>query len=256
MHDDLKPSNILIRRAAEGLKLYVTDYGIGGLAVARAVRQTRRPTNSREQLMTEAVRGTYTPLYASLEQMTRRRDEPADPRDDVHALGVIWYQLVTGDLKMLRVPADWTDELRGRGLSEELIRLLGTCLATAEKRPVSAGILAAELRALTTPTAKPGPPQRPAPASQPQQKLRKPSKPERHSVWRQPVPWVAQRLAALKAIVARRNVWRQPVLWVVLSVLLLGPVAVGLVTTLNHPWPGLRFDNSPIGGERPPDVAP
>jgi hypothetical protein len=131
VHDDLKPSNILIRRAAEGFKLYVTDYGIGGLALARAARQTKQPTNSREQLLTEAVRGAYTPLYASPQQMARRRDESADPRDDVHALGVIWYQLVTGDLTMLRIPADWTDELRVRGLSHELTQLLGTCLYSA-----------------------------------------------------------------------------------------------------------------------------
>ncbi len=84
--------------------------------------------------------------------MTRRREEPADPRDDVHALGVIWYQLMTGDLEMMQVPADWTDEVRARGLSKDLTGLLGSCLAAkAEKRPASAGILAGELRALTTP---------------------------------------------------------------------------------------------------------
>lgn len=179
VHDDLKPSNILIRRVEDGLKLYVTDYGIGGLAVSRAVRQTQKPANSREQLLTEAVRGAYTPLYASPQQMARRRDEPADPRDDVHALGVIWYQLVTGDLTMLRVPADWTEELRGRGLREELIGLLGTCLASkAEKRPASAGILAAELRTLTKPAVKPEPPTPPGPVSPPEAEKSKDRKPE------------------------------------------------------------------------------
>ena len=153
VHDDLKPANILVQRAADRPKLYVTDYSIGGLALARAVKQTRLPTNSREQLLTETVRGAYTPLYASPQQMTRKRDEPADPRDDVHALGVIWYQLLTGDLTMVRVPTDWTDELRGRGLTEDLTRLLGACFADkAEKRPANAGILAGELRAPITPS--------------------------------------------------------------------------------------------------------
>ena len=202
VHDDLKPSNVLIRRAADGIHLYVTDYGIGGLAVARAVRQTRQPTNSREQLLTEAVRGAYTPLYASLEQMTRRRDEPPDPRDDVHALGMIWYQLVTGELTMLRLPADWTDELRGRGLSEGLIRLLGTCLAKAEKRPASAGILAGELRTLTSPVVPPPPPPPPSPPGGERSAKRVQEAPQRRNEQKPLVPghwrlWAALAVAVL-----------------------------------------------------------
>ena len=149
-----------------GPELHVTDFGIGGLAVARAVRQTRQPTNSREQLLTEAVRGAYTPLYASPQQMTRRRGEPPDPRDDVHALGVIWYQLVTGDLTMLRVPAG-LDGGAARARPERGVDPVAgdRCLAKAEKRPASAGILAAELRALTAPP--PVPPRAPPPPPPP-----------------------------------------------------------------------------------------
>ena len=39
--------------------------------------------------------GAYSPLYASPQQM---KGEKPDPRDDVYALGVIWHQLLTGDL--------------------------------------------------------------------------------------------------------------------------------------------------------------
>ena len=45
--------------------------------------------------MTSLVRGSCTPMYASPDQM---RGADADPRDDVHALGVIWYQILTGNL--------------------------------------------------------------------------------------------------------------------------------------------------------------
>src|SRR5689334_8118042 len=73
VHSDLKPANILVRRGAGGeMELRVTDFGIGGLAAARAARQTRLASRSRQELMTEAVRGAYTPLYASPEQMKRR----------------------------------------------------------------------------------------------------------------------------------------------------------------------------------------
>jgi formylglycine-generating enzyme required for sulfatase activity len=157
VHDDLKPANVLVRRApGGGLNLYVTDFGIGGLAAGRAVGAEARSTAGRGQLLTEAVRGAHTPLYAAPEQMSRRRGDPADPRDDVHALGVIWYQLLTGDLGLLRVPADWREEVQARGLSEDLTALLAACLASrAERRPDDAGVLAARLRALMAPSAAP-----------------------------------------------------------------------------------------------------
>jgi formylglycine-generating enzyme required for sulfatase activity/serine/threonine protein kinase len=148
VHGDLKPANVLVQRSAGGtFVLRITDFGIGGLAVAQAIRATAHPTRSRQELLTEAVRGAYTPLYASAEQMVRRRGEAADPRDDVHALGVIWYQLLTGDLGMLSVPSDWREEVQGRGLGEELVGLLGACLAAkALKRPDGAVVLADTLK--------------------------------------------------------------------------------------------------------------
>ena len=38
------------------------------------------------------------------------RGEPPDPRDDVYALGVIWYQMLVGDLGAAPL-GDWQDEL-------------------------------------------------------------------------------------------------------------------------------------------------
>ena len=66
VHGDLKPANVLAQRSAEGkIALRVTDFGIGGLAAAQAAKETRQPSRSRQELLTEAVRGAYTPLYAS-----------------------------------------------------------------------------------------------------------------------------------------------------------------------------------------------
>ncbi len=159
VHDDLKLANVLARRG-EGrpFDLYVTDFGIGGLAAARAIQDTKLPAQpSRPTLLTEAVRGAYTPLYAPPEQMLRKRGEPPDPRDDVHALGVIWYQLLTGNLEMLAVPTDWRDEVLERGLSEGLTQLLASCMASkAEKRPASAAALVERLGALLSAKATTG----------------------------------------------------------------------------------------------------
>jgi hypothetical protein len=155
VHCDLKPANILVRRQADGkFDLLVTDFGIGGLAATRAVHEKTQLTRSRQELLTEAVRGAYTPLYASPEQMTRGKDEPADPRDDVHALGVIWYQLLTGNLEMTSIPPEWREQVEERGLDPGLVRLLGSCISsTAEKRPASAVVLADRLSALPPPLA-------------------------------------------------------------------------------------------------------
>jgi protein kinase-like protein len=149
VHCDLKPANVLVRRGKDGkMALRVTDFGIGGLAAVRAVRESSQPGTSRHKLLTDAVRGAYTPLYASPEQIRRQRGEAADPRDDVHALGVIWYQLVTGDLRLLNIPTDWREQLEKRGLAAVLIKLLAACIAPhAEARPANAVTLAAQVRA-------------------------------------------------------------------------------------------------------------
>jgi TPR repeat protein len=148
VHGDPKPANVLVQRESGKIKLRVTDFGIGGLAAARAAQEKRQPTRSRQGLLTEAVRGAYTPLYASPQQMTRRQGEPADPRDDVHALGVIWLQLLTGDLGMMSVPPDWREQVEERGLEGDLVQLLASCIASkAEKRPAAAVALVEQLKA-------------------------------------------------------------------------------------------------------------
>jgi hypothetical protein len=153
VHGDLKPANVLVRRMPDGkIALRVIDFGIGGIAAARAAQEVRKPTRSRPQLLTEAVRGAHTPLYASPEQMARRPGALADPRDDVHALGVIWFQLLTGDLAITSIPPDWREQLTERGVGEYLIRLVGACFAPkADKRPASAVVLIDQINAANVP---------------------------------------------------------------------------------------------------------
>ena len=74
--------------------LRVTDFGIGAVA-AQPVLEHSRSSSSLEGNLSSVLTGSYSPLYASPQQM--RGDKP-DPRDDVYALGVIWYQLLKGDL--------------------------------------------------------------------------------------------------------------------------------------------------------------
>jgi serine/threonine protein kinase len=143
-HRDLKPANVLVQHTADGdYRLRVTDFGIGSVAALPALRASHFGTAPRGDVLATTLRGAHTPLYASPQQI---RGESADVRDDVHALGVIWYQLLTADLTTGAPTGLWTDELADAGLSRELIRLLGASVdARADKRPVDAARLAEQL---------------------------------------------------------------------------------------------------------------
>jgi hypothetical protein len=156
VHRDLKPANVLVQRTADGDYTFrITDFGIGSVAALPAQRESRLGTPTRGDALATILRGAHTPLYASPEQ---RRGEPPDVRDDVHALGVIWYQLLTGDLGNGAPAGLWADDLEAAGLGRDLIRLLGACVAPrAERRPPDAAALAEQLASLLTPVA-PAPP--------------------------------------------------------------------------------------------------
>jgi hypothetical protein len=144
VHRDLKPANVLVERADGKINLRVTDFGIGGVAARQVIEQTHKTTTRHETLAT-SLRGAHTPLYASPQQI---KGDPPHPRDDVHALGVIWYQMLTGDLSA-GVPADWVMVLEEAGLEQALITLLGSCVSSKpERRPADAADLAAHLAAL------------------------------------------------------------------------------------------------------------
>jgi serine/threonine protein kinase len=151
VHRDLKPANVLLQPTPGSIvRLRVADFGIGGLAAKRSLQLSREGTTG--QFLTKALRGACTPLYASPQQV--RGDDP-HPTDDVHALGVIWYQALTGDLTT-GVSADWRDELAERGVPDDHVRLLGACLSSkAEKRPRDAGAFAEGLKSLVKSAAVP-----------------------------------------------------------------------------------------------------
>src|SRR5262249_20775722 len=121
VHRDLKPANILVQHRDNGdLTVRITDFGIGAVAAHRAIAQTAGGA-THGRMMTDSLRGTFTLLYASPQQM---RGEAPDPRDDVYALGVIWYQLLTGDLAT-GCPGGmrWAKRLEEQGLAPALVEL-------------------------------------------------------------------------------------------------------------------------------------
>ncbi len=143
VHRNLKPSNIRLHPTDGGkFTLWVCDFGWSQIASARSLTM-HRATPRAEQLRL-SWRGAYSPLYASPQQS---RKDAADPRDDVYALGVIWYQLLKRDPHAAApIGHEWVEEFRSAGVTDAQARLLSACLSTRpDKRPNDAAELSAML---------------------------------------------------------------------------------------------------------------
>jgi serine/threonine-protein kinase len=83
IHRDLKPDNIFLTRGDEGETIVkVVDFGIAKLRESATHTQTGM------------VLGT--PAYMSFEQASGMRSDELDARSDVHSLGVVVYEMLTG----------------------------------------------------------------------------------------------------------------------------------------------------------------
>lgn len=151
VHRDLKPANVLMSGAAVKL----TDFGIGGVMAKQAIRggQTTASVATLGSVADQArvFRGSGTPLYMSPEQ--RRGDAP-DARHDLYSLGVMWYQLLVGDVSRELHPG-WPDELTEEfNVPAAHIEVLQRCVGYFKKRPRDARellTLLAEASALSSP---------------------------------------------------------------------------------------------------------
>ncbi len=80
IHRDLKPQNILV---GDGDRVYVSDFGLAKSLTAGSAS------------LTITGEMNCTPRYVSPEQLTGK---PADPRSDLYALGLILYEMLTGQI--------------------------------------------------------------------------------------------------------------------------------------------------------------
>ena len=122
VHRGLKPSNVLLCPTNEGrVSIWVSDIGWGQITAAIHERVELAAAIRR------SLRGSHGPLYWSPQL---KAGAPPDPRDDVYAIGMIWYQLLVRD-PMARPPAseNWAAEFRRYGLTDGQARLIMACLA-------------------------------------------------------------------------------------------------------------------------------
>lgn len=122
VHRDIKPQNVLLD--AESGRALVTDFGIARTAEGGSLTATGMVIG--------------TPAYLSPEQVT---GEPSDHRADIYALGVMMYEMLSGQppftgptptavlMKRLAGPPESLKSLRP-DVPDSLVELVDSCLAT------------------------------------------------------------------------------------------------------------------------------
>jgi len=144
VHRDLKPDNVMVGRDR---RVVITDFGIA-----------RGPVAS-DATVAGLVLGT--PAYMAPEQVEARSD--IDARADIYALGVMLYELLTGQLpfsgtsaftlaaaRLTQPPPD--PKLLREGLPPTLSRVVLTCMARDRGQRYSTADEVAEALARATPT--------------------------------------------------------------------------------------------------------
>jgi serine/threonine-protein kinase len=156
IHRDLKPANIMVDTSG---RVVITDFGVACTSMEEAGVMAKRPPLA------------GTPLYMAPEQVV---GAPLDARADLYAVGVILYEMLTGqgpftgqtqvEIAMARLSMPPPDPRKLVAVPDALAELVVRCLAQVPNdRPASAEAIALELTELRV--AAPGLPAAPAPGS-------------------------------------------------------------------------------------------
>jgi serine/threonine protein kinase len=108
VHRDIKPENILLDRQG---RVKLADFGLARLMGAEALIPTQQPDGHGASVTAQGVTSASanltegkvmgTPQYMAPEQVAHPGE--VDHRADIYALGVVFYQMLTGDLPGRRI---------------------------------------------------------------------------------------------------------------------------------------------------------
>ncbi len=152
VHRDIKPDNIVLIESPEGEQAKVLDFGIAKLKEARLGAAGGGTLTG-----TGVVVGT--PQYMSPEQAMGKRGDELDGRSDLYSLGIVMYQMLTGELPfkadtsmemllahMQRLPTPIRTLRPGVEIPDGVANLVMKCLEKKrDMRPASAQQLIDEL---------------------------------------------------------------------------------------------------------------
>ncbi len=143
IHRDMKHANVLIGKYGT---LKITDFGISNTQARQALGEARIATLANFSISTQSpFPWANTPMYASPQQ---KNGEHPHPADDVHALGVMLYQMILGDINR-PLNIDYISVLERKHVCRELISLLSQSIASdRDHRYQHAGELTEALKAL------------------------------------------------------------------------------------------------------------
>ena len=143
IHRDMKPANVLVNKNGT---LKITDFGISNTQAKQSLDEARIATVSGMTLSTPGgILGAGTQMYASDQQLNGAEAHPAD---DVHALGVMLYQMILGDVHR-PLNRDYISVLERHHVCRELITLVSRSIASDRPaRYQHAGELANALKSL------------------------------------------------------------------------------------------------------------
>jgi hypothetical protein len=126
VHGDLKPASVLVSGDTIKLAEPSSERARDALTLSRIGTLPIEQLSPADQV--SLLRGAGTLLYLSPEQ---RRGDPPDPRHDLYSLGVLWYQLLMGDVtRPLHV--GWKAEVKAPA---NQLALIERCVGPMESRP-------------------------------------------------------------------------------------------------------------------------